>query len=109
MNLARYGVKLELRFVIHKLNSERLAAFARFVARNLPFVGHVALMGLELVGYARSNLEALWIDLERNRASGKRVATALHLCRGCFLQFGHYEITALKTMLWLPAFITKNT
>jgi len=62
MNLARYGLKLELRFVIHKLNSERLAEFARFVARNLPFVGHVALMGLELVGYARSNLEALWID-----------------------------------------------
>ncbi|HEX7841332.1 MAG TPA: hypothetical protein VF469_27830, partial [Kofleriaceae bacterium] len=35
---------------------------ARFVARNLLFVDQVALMGLELTGFARSNLDALWID-----------------------------------------------
>ena len=31
-------------------------------ARNLPFVDHVALMGLENTGFALANQERLWID-----------------------------------------------
>lgn len=62
MNLARVGIRIELRIVIHQQTFARLPEFAHFVARNLPFVDQVALMGLELMGYARSNLDALWID-----------------------------------------------
>lgn len=62
LNLKRAGVRVELRFVIHAQNYSRLTAFARFVARNLCFVDHVALMGLELVGFAKANLDSLWID-----------------------------------------------
>jgi His-Xaa-Ser system radical SAM maturase HxsC len=62
LNLARLQQKIEIRFVLHRLTYERLPQFARFVARNLPFVDHVALMGLEIMGYTRSNLEALWVD-----------------------------------------------
>lgn len=62
LNLKRRRVRVELRFVIHRETAERLTEFARFVARNLTFVDHVALMGLEIVGYARLNLDRLWID-----------------------------------------------
>lgn len=62
LNLRRYRLRTEIRFVIHRVTLPRLVAFAEFVARNLTFVDHVALMGLELMGYARSNLDALWID-----------------------------------------------
>jgi His-Xaa-Ser system radical SAM maturase HxsC len=62
LNLKRHGVRVELRFVIHADTYDGLPAFARFVARNLLFVDHVALMGLELMGFARTNLDALWID-----------------------------------------------
>ncbi len=62
LNLKRHGVDVELRFVIHAQTYAGLPEFARFVARNLAFVDHVALMGLELMGFARSNLGALWID-----------------------------------------------
>jgi His-Xaa-Ser system radical SAM maturase HxsC len=62
LNLKREGVRVELRFVIHAETYAGLPAFARFVARNLLFVDHVALMGLELMGFARTNLDALWID-----------------------------------------------
>jgi len=62
LNLKRHGVRVELRFVIHTDTYSGLPAFARFVARNLLFVDQVALMGLELTGFARSNLDALWID-----------------------------------------------
>jgi His-Xaa-Ser system radical SAM maturase HxsC len=60
--LKRFGIPVELRFVIHRETYEGLPELARFVAKNLLFVDHVALMGLELMGFARSNLEALWID-----------------------------------------------
>ncbi|HEX3474902.1 MAG TPA: His-Xaa-Ser system radical SAM maturase HxsC [Kofleriaceae bacterium] len=62
LNLKRHGVRVELRFVIHAETYAGLPAFARFVVRNLLFVDHVALMGLELMGFARTNLDALWID-----------------------------------------------
>lgn len=67
--LKRAGVRVELRFVIHRETAGRLPEFARFVARNLTFVDHVALMGLEPVGFARANLDRLWIDpLDYGRA-----------------------------------------
>ncbi|MFO0610843.1 MAG: His-Xaa-Ser system radical SAM maturase HxsC [Polyangiales bacterium] len=60
--LARAGLRVELRFVIHRETLGRIEDFARFVARNLTFVHHVALMGLEPVGFARANLDRLWAD-----------------------------------------------
>lgn len=62
IELKRAGVAVEVRFVIHRETVDRLAEFARFVARNLTFVDHVALMALEPVGFAKGNLERLWID-----------------------------------------------
>jgi His-Xaa-Ser system radical SAM maturase HxsC len=62
LNLARYGQKIEIRFVIHRETVPRMVATAKFIARNLPFASNVALMGLEPIGFAKSNLEALWID-----------------------------------------------
>lgn len=62
MNLGRCGVPVEIRVVIHRQTVDRLPQLARFIARNLPFVNHVALMGLEMMGFVKMNLESLWID-----------------------------------------------
>jgi His-Xaa-Ser system radical SAM maturase HxsC len=62
MNLERCRQRLELRVVIHKQTFARLPQLARFISRNIPFVDQVALMGLEMTGFTKTNLEALWID-----------------------------------------------
>lgn len=62
MNLARFEVPVEIRFVIHRQTVGRLVQTARFIARNLPFASQVALMGLETIGFTRSNVSVLWID-----------------------------------------------
>src|SRR5438094_3992992 len=62
LNLKRVAQKVELRIVIHAQTVERLVQTCEFIARNLLFVDHVALMGLEITGFTRPNLEALWID-----------------------------------------------
>ena len=62
LNLKRCKVPVEIRVVIHAKNYVRLAKLAEFITRNLLFVDHVALMGLEVMGFAKSNLNELWID-----------------------------------------------
>lgn len=60
--LGALGADIEVRVVLHKLTIPRLPNLAEFVYRRLPFVKHVALMGLEPMGFAKSNRERLWID-----------------------------------------------
>lgn len=62
LNLKRCQVPVEIRIVIHQKNYYRLPMLAEFIARNLLFVDHIALMGLEIMGFAKSNLKGLWID-----------------------------------------------
>jgi His-Xaa-Ser system radical SAM maturase HxsC len=62
LNLKRFRQRVELRVVIHKQTFARLAELAEFITRNLLFVDHVALMGLEITGFTRFNLQDLWID-----------------------------------------------
>lgn len=60
--LGRRGARVELRVVLHALTVDRLPQLASYIYRRLPFVEHVALMGLEPMGYAKMNREQLWID-----------------------------------------------
>ena len=60
--LKQNGVRVEVRVVLLSQTIPRLVPLARFLARNLLFVDHVALMGLELMGFARANLDQIWID-----------------------------------------------
>lgn len=62
LNLKRLKQKVEIRVVIHKQTFARLPMLASFLARNLTFVDHIALMGLELTGFTLANLDDLWID-----------------------------------------------
>jgi His-Xaa-Ser system radical SAM maturase HxsC len=62
LNLKRFGQKVEIRIVLHKQTIGRLAKTCEFICRNLLFVDHVALMGLEITGFTRANLDLLWID-----------------------------------------------
>lgn len=61
-NLARYNQRIEIRVVLHKLSIPRLTRLARYIYKNLPFVEHVAFMGLEYIGYTPHNINELWID-----------------------------------------------
>lgn len=62
LNLKRLGQKVEVRIVLHQQSILRLPQLCEFIARNLLFVDHVALMGLEMMGFTRANLDTLWID-----------------------------------------------
>lgn len=61
-NLARANQRIEIRVVLSKLTTSRLPELAHFIFRNMPFVEHVAFMGIENTGLAKKHYEELWID-----------------------------------------------
>jgi len=62
LNLASLGQAVEIRVVVQRHTVPALAGLATFIARNLPFVAQVALMGLEMTGLARPNSPLVWAD-----------------------------------------------
>ena len=61
--LKNEGQRVEIRVVfVHASTAPRIVETCKWFARNLPFVDHVALMGLENTGFAIANAEELWID-----------------------------------------------
>jgi His-Xaa-Ser system radical SAM maturase HxsC len=98
-NLGRAGVPLEIRFVIHKQSYDRLPQTARFIARHFPFVKQVALMGLEMMGFAKSNVEALWIE---PRAYAQQLSSAVDELRfGRILpRIYNHQLCLLPKHLW---------
>jgi His-Xaa-Ser system radical SAM maturase HxsC len=62
LRLKDRGQRVEIRIVLHAITAPRLRETCWWIARNLPFVDHVALMGLENTGFAIANDEILWID-----------------------------------------------
>lgn len=62
LKLKDKGQRVEIRVVLHAVTAPRIAVTCRWIARNLPFVDHVALMGLENTGFAIANNDLLWID-----------------------------------------------
>ncbi len=94
LNLKKRSQKVEIRIVLHKQTINRLPELAEFISRNLQFVDHVALMGLEITGFTRANLKALWIDpfeymeellLAVNTLTRSRVRTSIYNLPLCLL------------------------
>ena len=99
LNLKRAGVRVEIRFVIHRDTYERLPQFAEFVARNLVFVDHVALMGLEPIGFAKMNAARLWIDpLEYQAQLGEAAHTLARA--GVTVSIYNHQLCVLDRGLW---------
>jgi His-Xaa-Ser system radical SAM maturase HxsC len=64
LNLKSLHQRVEIRIVIHRQTVDRLVQTCEFIARNLLFVDHVALMGLEITGFTRPNLDMIWDPYE---------------------------------------------
>ncbi len=60
--LAAFNQKIELRFIINKLNYIRLPSFIIFCYDNLPYIKRLALIGMEYSGEANKNAKQLFIS-----------------------------------------------
>lgn len=98
-NLAMFKHRIEIRTVIHALNYKRLPKLADFIYHNLPFVSHVALMGLEVTGFARKNIDRLWIDPYEYRYQLEETSKKLNRYDMKFSIYNH-QLCVLPEKLW---------
>ena len=61
-NLFRMRQLVEIRTVLFSKTIGNIKLLADYISRNLPFVRHVAIMGMEYSGYAAKNSNEFWID-----------------------------------------------
>jgi His-Xaa-Ser system radical SAM maturase HxsC len=99
LNLARCGVPVEIRIVVHRHTVERLAHLCAFIARNLPFVRHVAIMGLEPIGFGKTNLDSLWIDAVDYQAELNAGVSTLR-DHGLNVSLYNHQLCVLPQSLW---------
>ena len=98
-NLARWGQRVEIRVVLHAQTVNRLPELAEFIYRNLTFVEHIALMGLEYIGYTPRNVNLLWVDPYDYQDS---LAEAVRILRQRSMNVSIYnhQLCVLRPDLW---------
>src|SRR5207237_1043851 len=99
LNLAALEQRTEIRVVLHRQTAPVIVEIAEFIARNLPFVEQVALMGLEMMGLARGNIEAVWIDPFDYRAALTE-ATLLLDTAGLRTMIYNHQLCLLEPPAW---------
>jgi len=99
LHLKQLGQQVEIRVVIHKQTVERLPWLAEFIARNLTFVDHVALMGLEVTGFTLANLKDLWIDPFDYRDS-LRLSTEILAAARIRVSIYNHQLCVLDPAVW---------
>jgi len=98
-NAAEAGMLLEIRIVLHKQSIPRLPQLAEFICQNFPFVAHVALMGLEHMGYVKKNWDILWID-PTDYAGALRKAARTFIQRGLRASIYNLPLCVVPRELW---------
>jgi len=99
LKLKDRGQRVEIRVVLHALTAPIIEETGRWIARNLPFVDHVALMGLENTGFAIANDAMLWMD-PMDYADG--LARAVNHLRDAGVNVSIYNLPkcVLPTSIW---------
>jgi His-Xaa-Ser system radical SAM maturase HxsC len=96
------GQRVEVRVVLHAITAPRIVETCTWLARNLPFVNHVALMGLENTGFAIANHDLLWIDPIEYRDG---LAEAVHILVAARVNVSIYNLQrcVLDKSVWAYA------
>ena len=76
-NLGEFGVDIELRIVINKINYQRLPQLSGFIYKNLPFVRYISFMGLEDTGYTIRNHDKVWIEPQEYKTQQEKAVLNL--------------------------------
>jgi His-Xaa-Ser system radical SAM maturase HxsC len=96
---ARNGIRVEVRVVLHKLTIPRLIKLVEYIYRNLTFVEHIALMGLEYTGYTPRNIEELWID-PFDYQDQLEESVAYLAARNMTVSVYNHQLCVLRQPLW---------
>jgi His-Xaa-Ser system radical SAM maturase HxsC len=99
LRLGELKQRLEIRVVLQASTVAVLEELAEFIARNLPFVEQVALMGLEMMGFARANADVIWADPHEYRDTLRDAVLILDSAGVKTLVYNH-QLCVLHRDVW---------
>jgi His-Xaa-Ser system radical SAM maturase HxsC len=114
LKLKNSGQRIEVRVVLHAITAPRIVETCKWLARNLPFVNHVALMGLENTGFAIANADELWIDPLDYRAelaegvsllAAARVNVSVYNLQRCVLERSVWRYAVQSISDWKNGYV----
>lgn len=98
-HLLRYGERIEIRFVVSKLNADDITGMAQMIIREIPDISSVKIMGLEMLGNAAVHQDQVWIGYrEAFAASGK--AVDLLMQHGIDVEFYNFPLCMVDRKFW---------
>lgn len=98
-NLAKFNLKIGIRVVVHRMNCDRLQELSQFIYSNFPFAYHVVFIQMETIGFAKDNIDRLWIDpYDYNDQLEKAVMNLFF--RDVRVQIYNAQLCVLSTNLW---------
>lgn len=98
-NLERLGIPIEIRIVLQKQVVPGLHELVRWLFFNMPYVSHIALMGMEHTGYVHKNWDLLWISPKDYQIELFNSVQYLHL-RGMNVSIYNLPLCLLDRILW---------
>jgi His-Xaa-Ser system radical SAM maturase HxsC len=101
-NLYQAGILVEIRIVIGRFNNLWLQDISEFLLRNLPFVRHIAFMGMEYTGNALKNYDEIVIDPYDYRNELDQATWRLHR-RGMNVSIYNIPLCLLERRSWIFA------
>jgi len=98
-HLASFGYRIELRYLITKINFERIPSFIEYAYDNFPFIDHISLMGMEFSGYASQHADLLFVE-QRDYIPYLKRAVGKAVIRDIPVFIYNHQVCLLPKELW---------
>lgn len=98
-HLLRYGERIEVRFVVSRLNADDITAMAQMIIRDIPDVSSVKIMGLEMLGNAATHQDQVWIGYREAFAASEKAAVLL-MQNGIDVEFYNFPLCMVDSQYW---------
>lgn len=98
-HLLHYHEKVEVRFVVSRLNENDITAMAQMIVDNVPDVDSVKVMGLEMLGGAAAHQDEVWIDYEEAFNKSKKGIDLL-IKAGLNVELYNFPLCSISRNYW---------
>lgn len=98
-NLLKAGIYIELRIVVSKLNVKDLYNIAKLISEEMPGIGYVSIMAMEMTGSAWINRDKVWISYTETAQTLENVVIEL-LKHGIDVKLYNFPLCTVKKQFW---------
>lgn len=98
--MLRYGMHIELRIVVSKLNCHNLTKLAQFIVQEISQIEYVSVIAMEMTGSAYKNKDLVWISY-RDAFECAKDAIKLLIGNGINVRLYNFPLCTVNSSYWM--------